>query len=184
MCQVSLCFHHNGKTSITIGSNEAYHNLASPISVKQNLWTFTPSGKSYVFIQSFVFNRWASTSSLGLPEYSGLKWDQFICTGTCWPSCVRVVKWDLVVGLPYEGQGLAVHLLPCCSIYNDFPCTNYTTNLLNLTISWLYSFTTTYVFANKSTASIYLLSKHLYSFNTNSRINSGFLFQEILPSLV
>ena len=90
---------------ITKGSNKAYHNLASPISVKQNLWTFTPSGKSCVFIQSFVLNRWASTSSSGLPEYSGLKWDQFRCIGTCWPGCGKSCGAGFGGGSSIQGAG-------------------------------------------------------------------------------
>ena len=60
---------------ITTGSNVAYQFLASPTKVKQNLWTFTASGKSCVVIQSLVLNKCASTSSSGLPENSGLKCD-------------------------------------------------------------------------------------------------------------
>ena len=33
-------------------------------------------------IQSFILSKCASTSSSGLPAYSGLKWDQFNC-GLC-----------------------------------------------------------------------------------------------------
>ena len=177
---------------ITIGSNKAYHNLDSPISVKQNLQTFTPSGKSCVFIQSFVLNKWASTSSSGLPEYSGLKWDQFICIWTCWPSCGSTgcgVGWG-GGGSSLWGQGLAVHLLPSFFIY-IFAYINYTTNLLNLAISRLYSSTITYLFTDRKVLlqrkacklNVYLLSKCQCSFNTNSHISSGVLFQEILPSL-
>ena len=39
--------------STFMGSNEWYHNLASPNNVRLNLWTFTPSTKQCVFIQSF-----------------------------------------------------------------------------------------------------------------------------------
>ena len=38
---------------------------------------FWSSGKSCVVIQSIVLNKCAYTSSLGSPEKSGLKWDQF-----------------------------------------------------------------------------------------------------------
>ena len=73
-----------------IGSNEWYHILASPSSVKQNIWTLTSSTKWCAVIQSLVQSRWASTSSSGFHENSGLKWDQCKCTtgyagccGTC-----------------------------------------------------------------------------------------------------
>ena len=76
--------------STFIGSNEWYHNLASPSRVKQNLWTLTPSTKWYAFIQSLVWSRCASASSSGFPENSGLKWDQFkcpICCAVCCGAC-------------------------------------------------------------------------------------------------
>ena len=59
--------------SISMGFRDSYHSLASPIRVKQNLLTFVSSGKLYVSIQSFVFNRCAMASSSALPENSGLK---------------------------------------------------------------------------------------------------------------
>ena len=66
----------------------AWHNLASPVRVKHNHLTFWSSGKSCVVIQSIILNKCASASSLGSPENSGLKWDQFnwlfaIGTGGC-----------------------------------------------------------------------------------------------------
>ena len=80
--------------STFIGSNDWFYNLASPKSVKQNLWTLTPSTKWCVFIQSLVWSRWASASSSDFPENSGLKRDQFKCTiyclccaGGAWYSC-------------------------------------------------------------------------------------------------
>ena len=108
----------NSSHVIAIISNEAYHNLASPINVKQNLWTFTPSGKWCVFIQSLVLNRWASTSSSGLLEYSGLKWDQFICIWTCWPGCsCKGCGPGCSYGSFLWGAGPDSHLLPFFSIY-------------------------------------------------------------------
>ena len=78
----------NPGQSTTIGFNDSYHNLASPVRVKQNLCPFATSGKLWVSIQSFVLKRWASAPSSGLPEDFGLKYDQFNwgllgCTGTC-----------------------------------------------------------------------------------------------------
>ena len=67
--------------------SDLYHNLASPVKVKQNLCTLIWSWNLYVSIQLFVLRRWASASLSGLLEYSGLKWDQFnggICgAGRC-----------------------------------------------------------------------------------------------------
>ena len=51
----------------------SYHNLASPIRVKQHLLTFWSSGKLCVSIQSLVLRRCSSVSSSGFPENSGLK---------------------------------------------------------------------------------------------------------------
>ena len=68
-----------------IGSNELYHNLASPKHIKQNLWTLTPSTKcghpvigveqmGFCILIRFLWN-------------SGLKWDQFKCTISCSGCC-------------------------------------------------------------------------------------------------
>ena len=68
--------------STFIGLNDFYHNLASPVRVKQNLCTLTLYWNPCVSIQSFVLSNWASASLFGFLEYSGLKWDQ--CNkGTC-----------------------------------------------------------------------------------------------------
>ena len=79
------CLKHscNPVQSTTIGLNDSYHILASPVKVKQNLCTFATSGTLCVSINLFVLNRCASASSSGLPENSGLKYDQFNwgCTG-------------------------------------------------------------------------------------------------------
>ena len=69
-CLKRVC---NAFQSISMGFSDSYHNLASPVSVKQNLLTFISSGKLYVSIQSFVLNRCAVLSSSALPENSGLK---------------------------------------------------------------------------------------------------------------
>ena len=101
-----------------------YHKLAYSISVKQNLLTFWSSGKSCITIQFSFLKRCASTSSLGFPEKSGLKWDQFnwlftigaggctsnglelpgswggstspagMCTGGCGPSTRTSAGWS------------------------------------------------------------------------------------------
>ena len=75
------CLKHscNHIQSTTIGLNDSYHNQASTVRVKQNLWTFATSGKLCVSNQSFVLNKWASASSSGWPENSGLKYVQFNC---------------------------------------------------------------------------------------------------------
>ena len=74
--------------STLIGLKDSYHNLASPINVRQNLWTLIPSWNWCVFIQLLVLSKWASASSSCFPGNSGLKYDQFKCgihrcTG-CW----------------------------------------------------------------------------------------------------
>ena len=76
----------NSEQSTFMGSNEWYHSLASPNNVRQNLWTFTPSTKWCVFIQSFEWSRCASASLSGFPKDSGLKFDQFKCNTCCWPA--------------------------------------------------------------------------------------------------
>ena len=72
-----------------MGSNEWYYNLASPNSVKQNLWTLAPSTKWCAFIQLLVQSRWTSASSSGFHEHSSLKWDHFRCIicCPCWAGC-------------------------------------------------------------------------------------------------
>ena len=62
-----------------MGLKVSYHKLALPVRVKQNFCTFATYEKLCVSIQSFVLNRGATASSSGLPENSGLKWDQFNC---------------------------------------------------------------------------------------------------------
>ena len=62
-----------------MGLRDLYHNLASPVRVKQNLCTFVSCRKFWVSIQSLVLNRCATASSSGLPENSGLKYDQLNC---------------------------------------------------------------------------------------------------------
>ena len=91
--------------STLIGSNEWYNILASPNSVKQNLWTLTPSTKFCAFIQSLVQSRCAFVSSSGFPENSGLKWDQFKCT-TCCPGCCGACS---AAGSAGGGEGLLEH---------------------------------------------------------------------------
>ena len=69
----------NPVKSTSIGLKVSYHNLASPVRVKQNLCTSASYGKLCVSIQSFILNKCAIASSSGLPENSGLKYDQFNC---------------------------------------------------------------------------------------------------------
>ena len=106
-CLNKVC---NPCQSVFIGSNDWYHSLASHNSVKQNLWTLTPSTKWCAVTQSLLWSRWASAYSAGFPQNSGLKWDQFKCT-ICCPS-VQVGLDDPVVAglvvllvLKLEGMG-------------------------------------------------------------------------------
>ena len=64
---------------ISMGLGDSYHNLTSPVRVKQNLCTFASCGKLWISIQSLVLNKCAMASSFGLPENSGLKYDHFNC---------------------------------------------------------------------------------------------------------
>ena len=75
--------------SMLMGVKNSYHNLASN-NVRQNHWTLIPSRKWCVFIQLSVWSKWASTSSSGFPDKSGLKWDQFKHT-TCCVCCPCLV---------------------------------------------------------------------------------------------
>ena len=69
-----------------MGLKDSYHNLASPTNVRQNCWIFTSSGNACASIQSLVLSKYVSASSLGFPENSGLKFDQFNC-GMCCIGC-------------------------------------------------------------------------------------------------
>ena len=98
---------YNPYQSTLIGSNEWYHSLASPNSVRQNIWTLTPSTKWCAFIQSFELSRCASASSSGFPENSGLEFDQFTCTTCCcWPA------WSWIC---YGCCGCCYSCYCCCS---------------------------------------------------------------------
>ena len=55
--------------SLSKGARDSYHNLASPVNVKQNCLTLTSLGKLFASIQSLVLRRCDSTPS-GLPENS------------------------------------------------------------------------------------------------------------------
>ena len=57
--------------SLSKGTSDSYHNLASPVNVKQNHLTLTSLEKLCASIQSLVLRRCDSASSLGLPENSG-----------------------------------------------------------------------------------------------------------------
>ena len=76
-----------------IGLNDLYLNLASPLKSNRIF--------GCVSFQLFVLSKWASGSSSGLPEYSGIKWDQCnggICSvGWCGAS----VAWETfgIIGL-------------------------------------------------------------------------------------
>ena len=92
------------------GSKEWYHNLASPNSVRQNLCTLMSCSKQWASIQSFEHCRWASASSSGFPENSGLKFDQLRCmclcltASWCWGCscpCLNWVQLLLPIYLPF-----------------------------------------------------------------------------------
>ena len=97
LCLNKFC---SSDQSTFMGSKEWYRNLASPNSVRQNLWTFTSLTKWCAFIQSFEWSRFASASSSGFSENSGLQFDQFICkccfcgwSCGCWSSCCCCHCW-------------------------------------------------------------------------------------------
>ena len=100
------------------GSKEWNHNLASPNSVRQNLWTFTSSSKQWAFIQSLEHSKCTSASS-GFPENSGLKCDQFYINVTApLPLDVDVVPvlvsgWVQLLLLPYLPYFLLTIFLIC-----------------------------------------------------------------------
>ena len=101
----------NSCQSTFIGSNDWYHNLASPKIVRQNLWTFAPSTKWCAFIQSFEQNSCASASSSSFPENSDLKYDQFKCTTCCcWPawSCCCWAGGGLGAETPSSWSALSI----------------------------------------------------------------------------
>ena len=107
-CQNKFC---NPCQSTFIASNEWYHNLASLNRVMQNLWTSTPSTKWCAVILLLVQSRWASASSSGFPENSGLKWDQFRST-ICCPCCevghdalATIVGPIVLLEMGLEGEG-------------------------------------------------------------------------------
>ena len=58
-------------------ASDSYHNLASPVNVKQNHLTLTFLGKLWASIQSLVLRRCDSASSSGLPKNSGFFPTQF-----------------------------------------------------------------------------------------------------------
>ena len=58
-----------------ISLSDSYHNLACPNKVKQNLCTLMWSWNQCV--HPVIHPKCASASLSDLPEYLGLKWDQF-----------------------------------------------------------------------------------------------------------
>ena len=97
-----------------IGVRDSYHNLASPTNVKQTLWTLITFGKWYAFVQSLVWSKWASESSSGFPEISGLKCDQFKCTIYC-PCCVGcMVCCVCCAGSGWAGEGGGAGISGAC----------------------------------------------------------------------
>ena len=89
LCLNKVC--NCGHVVFSKGSKGWYHNLASPSSVRQNLWTFISSSNQWAFIQSLEHSRCTSASSSGFPENSGLKLDQFTykcyCPPASWSCC-------------------------------------------------------------------------------------------------
>ena len=107
----------NSSQSTFMGSNEWYHNLASPNIVRLNLWTFTPLTKQCVFIQSFEQSRCISASSSGFPENSSLKSDQFKCIICC---CCYVRQYaSIFISLYMKCLGVSLlHIYKCvCFMY-------------------------------------------------------------------
>ena len=75
---------------------ESYQSLASPVNVRQNLWTLSLSWSLWVSIQTFVLSKCSSASLSGFLENLGVKWDQFnggICSMGCCSACSGL--WDL-----------------------------------------------------------------------------------------
>ena len=112
--------------STFIGLRDSYHNLASPTSVRQSLWTFTPSWNWWVSIQSFVLSWCASASSSVFPENSGLKCDQLIAVHVMLVVQVVAVLEGLevlgqlvlvVLNLPYLFYGTALVIFCMFLIY-------------------------------------------------------------------
>ena len=103
--------------SMFIGCKASYHNLASPTNVKQNLQTLMSSRKWCTFIQSLVLSKWASGSSSGFPENSGLKCDQFKCTNCypCFAGCCACCAGSSWAG-GSEGAGISGACGPASAI--------------------------------------------------------------------
>ena len=98
--------------STLIGHKDSYHNLASPTNVRQNLWALKPSWNWFVFIQSFILSKRASTSP-DFPENSGLKCYQFICG-----ICCTCMGWCRAWGA--EGAGICGACNPASAIFYLF----------------------------------------------------------------
>ena len=107
---------------------DSYHNLTSPVIIKQNLWTLLSSWNLWMSIQSFVLSKCASTSSSGFPENSGMRCDQFNC-GTCgagycsaWGSWGTWGAWGALGTSGAWGPGWAIILLIGFSILYSYIC--------------------------------------------------------------
>ena len=64
-----------------------YHDLTSPARVRENLCTLWSTAKLWVSIQSIALGICVPGSCSGLPENSGLKYDQFIAMDAGGTTC-------------------------------------------------------------------------------------------------
>ena len=92
------------------GASNSYHNLPSPINVKQKCLTLSLSGKLCASIQSLVLRRWDSASSSGFTENSGFFPIQFL-------SIIWGMGTTIPAGASCTGTGVVVAEL----VYFDKP---------------------------------------------------------------
>ena len=93
--------------STFIDCSDWYHNLVSPNSVRQNLWTLTLSMKWCSFIQSLVWSRCPSAFSSGFLKILG--WNK---TNLYVLIAVLVVVDPVELALGLEGDKVLEHLVP------------------------------------------------------------------------
>ena len=123
-CQNWFC---RPNQSTFIGLRDSYHNLASPTNVKQNLWTFTPSGNACLSIQSFIVSKCTSASS-GFPENSGLKCDLFNCDQYCTcAGCCSICgtfrawgAWTAGAGSPASAMSMLYYVMCACKVLHAY----------------------------------------------------------------
>ena len=132
------------------GSKEWYHNLASPSSLRQNLWTFVSWSKWWAFIQSFEHSKCASAPPSGFPENSGLKFDQLICKCLC-----PATSWCWGCSCPCLQFGVAAP----SSLFSIFLFYTYSIPTLIYCVFFLWTFLFIHPRHNKFTVVYLLLSK-------------------------